>query len=78
MPLRKALGYFLGRPTSPMSERVSVFGHDGYGGAIGFADPEYGLAFALTKNRLAASAPGEGTTETVAAAVRRVLGIPEA
>jgi CubicO group peptidase (beta-lactamase class C family) len=78
LPSPKALGYALGRPTSAMSERVSAFGHRGYGGSIGFADPEYGLAFALTKNRLAASAPGEGTAEAVAAAVRRALGIPEA
>jgi CubicO group peptidase (beta-lactamase class C family) len=78
IPSRKALGYALGRPTSAMGERVSAFGHTGYGGSIGFADPEYGLAFALTKNRLAASAPGEGAAERVAAELRRVLGIPEA
>jgi CubicO group peptidase (beta-lactamase class C family) len=78
MPVRKALGYWLGGPQSPFSERVTAFGHGGYGGAVGFADPEYGLAFALTKNRLAASAPGEGTAVKVAQTVRRALGIAEA
>lgn len=77
IPSRKALGYALGRPTSAMGERASAFGHTGYGGSIGFADPEYGFAFALTKNRLVASAPGAGAAEQVAATVRRALGIPE-
>jgi CubicO group peptidase (beta-lactamase class C family) len=48
MPM--SLGYFLGMPTSPMGPRASAFGHAGYGGSIGFADPEYGLACGLTKN----------------------------
>jgi CubicO group peptidase (beta-lactamase class C family) len=77
-PFRRGLGYALGRPTSVMSERVSAFGHGGYGGSTGFADPEYGVALAVTKNRLAARVAGEGVAETVAAAVRRALGIPEA
>jgi CubicO group peptidase (beta-lactamase class C family) len=48
MPM--SLGYFLGAPTSPMGPRASAFGHPGYGGSIGFADPEYGFACGLTKN----------------------------
>jgi CubicO group peptidase (beta-lactamase class C family) len=77
MPVRKALGYWLGGPLSAYSERMTAFGHGGYGGAVGFADPEYGLAVGLTKNRLAARAPGEGAAEQVAQTVRRALGIPE-
>jgi len=76
VPIRKGLGYFLGRPTSPMGERATVFGHSGHGGSIGFADPEYGFAFALTKNRLVIPAPGEGTVNKVADAARAALGIP--
>lgn len=78
MPVRKSLGYGLGGPLSPFSERITAFGHPGYGGATGFADPQYGLAFALTKNRLAFSAPGESTANKVAQTVRSALGIPEA
>lgn len=76
--VRRALGYMLGTPGSTMSERVTAFGHAGYGGSIGFADPEYGLAFALTKNRLAFSLPGAGTVDKVARTLREALGIPEA
>ena len=74
----RELGYTLGGPLSAMSDRVSAFGHRGFGGSIGFADPEYGLAFALLKNRLALSAPGESTAVHVARTVRSALGIPEA
>lgn len=76
--LPRGLGYALGRPLSTMGGRVSAFGHRGFGGSIGFADPEYGLAFALLKNRLAFSAPGESTAERVARTVRRALRIPDA
>jgi CubicO group peptidase (beta-lactamase class C family) len=76
--LSRGLGYALGGSPSAMSARVGAFGHRGFGGSIGFADPEYGLAFALLKNRLAFSAPGEGTAAQVARTVRRALGIPEA
>jgi CubicO group peptidase (beta-lactamase class C family) len=48
MPM--SLGFFIGAPTSPMGPRASAFGHPGYGGSIGFADPEYGFACGLTKN----------------------------
>jgi CubicO group peptidase (beta-lactamase class C family) len=77
-PIRKGLGYFLGRQDSAMSERASCFGHPGHGGTIGFADPEYRFSFALTKNRLVSSAPGEGIVNKVARATRAALGIPEA
>jgi len=78
VPMRRGLGYMLGGHGLPMGGRVSAFGHRGYGGAIGFADPEYGFAFALTKNRLAFSRPTESTADKVAQAVRHALGIPEA
>jgi CubicO group peptidase (beta-lactamase class C family) len=77
VPVRKALGYWLGGPLSPMGNRVTAFGHPGYGGSIGFADPEHRFAFALVKNRMTANAPGEGTADRVASAVRAALGIPE-
>jgi CubicO group peptidase (beta-lactamase class C family) len=76
--LSRGLGYSLGGSPSAMSARASAFGHRGFGGSIGFADPEYGFAFALLKNRLAFSAPGEGTAAHVARTVRSELGIPEA
>ena len=74
---RRSLGFHLGGPQSPLSERASAFGHAGAGGTYGFADPEHGLAFALTRNRMRNTAPEQDTALLVARAVRAALGIPE-
>lgn len=75
----KGIGYFLGHPESPMGDRLSAFGHPGYGGSIAFADPEHGFAFALTKNRLRGGPAGEiGVAVAAARAARQALGIPDA
>lgn len=77
VPIRKALGYFLGGPLSPMGERASAFGHPGAGGSIGFADPRYRLAVGFTKNRLRTTLdPKEAAAYRVGQRVREVLGIP--
>jgi CubicO group peptidase (beta-lactamase class C family) len=77
LPLRFALGYGLGGPDSSAGPRLSAFGHGGYGGAHGFADPEYGLAVGLTKNRLVVNGPGVGATWQILHAIRAALGIPD-
>ena len=74
--IRRGLGYMLGGPGMPMGDRVTAFGHRGYGGSVGFADPEYRFAFALTKNRLAISGPGTSTADKVANTIRTALDIP--
>lgn len=77
-PARKALGYFLGGDAlSPMGTRLSSFGHAGAGGSIGFADPDYGLAFALAKTRMVTAEPGQSAAYLVAHEVRDALGIPD-
>lgn len=75
-PLRFGLGYGVGGPTSAMGNRPTTFGHGGYGGAQGYADPEYGLAVGLTKNRLVVNDVGIGATWRILRTVREVLGIP--
>jgi len=52
-----ALGYQLQEAYSVPGSPDKAFGHGGYGGSMGLADPERGIAFGLTKNRLHA----EGT-----------------
>ncbi|MDF2923657.1 MAG: class beta-lactamase-related serine hydrolase [Paenibacillaceae bacterium] len=49
-PLPMGMGYQLGGSGTVMEPRLSVFGHEGYGGSIGFADPENRLAVGLTHN----------------------------
>jgi CubicO group peptidase (beta-lactamase class C family) len=78
VPVRRALGYHLGEPQSAISGRMSAFGHAGAGGSLGFADPAYQFAFALTKNRMQNAAPGDDAAFLIAREVRRALGIPEA
>jgi CubicO group peptidase (beta-lactamase class C family) len=74
---RFGLGYGLGGPDSSTGPRLSAFGHGGYGGAHGFADPEYGLAVGFTKNRLTVGDVGVGTTWHLLHAIRASLGIPD-
>jgi len=53
-PSRFGLGFQLSQPTRPVGHSDQGFGHFGYGGTLGFADPEAGLAFGYLMNR-----PGE-------------------
>ena len=55
----------------------AAFGHGGAGGSIGFADPEHRFAFALSKTRHVAAAPGADAAYLVATETRRALGIPD-
>jgi CubicO group peptidase (beta-lactamase class C family) len=77
-PQRFALGYSLGGPDSAAGPRRTAFGHRGYGGAYAFADPDYGLAVGLTKNRLVLNVPNQDSTWRILHAVRESLGIPDA
>jgi CubicO group peptidase (beta-lactamase class C family) len=70
-PMCVGLGYHLGNTTSSMGTRASAFGHGGYGGSLGFADPRYRFAFGLTKNHFS----NQGASHQIACDVRRVLGI---
>lgn len=53
-PSRFGLGFQLAMPERPIGPSPRAFGHFGYGGSLGFADPDAGIAFAYLMNR-----PGE-------------------
>jgi CubicO group peptidase (beta-lactamase class C family) len=74
------LGYQLPdyQEDSSMSRRCGVFGHGGWGGSSAFADPDYDLAFALTKTNMYHDVAPVGISLVVGQAVRTHLGIPEA
>jgi CubicO group peptidase (beta-lactamase class C family) len=51
---RFGLGFQLAQPTRPFGPNPEAFGHWGYGGSLGFADPVARVAFGYLTNR-----PGE-------------------
>jgi len=62
-PSRFGLGFQISQPSRPIGPNAGTFGHWGYGGTLGFADPEAQVAFGYVMNR-----PGERwqTARTVA------------
>jgi CubicO group peptidase (beta-lactamase class C family) len=73
-PSRFGLGFQLTQPTRPIGRSDAGFGHFGYGGTLGFADPENEIAFGYLMNR-----PGERwstpRTNTLVDAVYEALGV---
>ncbi|QHW31137.1 beta-lactamase family protein [Paenibacillus rhizovicinus] len=57
-PQFRALGYQLGSPGSIMGGRATVFGHGGYGGSVGFADPDQRLAVGFVNNLYSGASAG--------------------
>lgn len=50
-PTRFGLGFALHLPERPIGTSPAAFGHFGYGGSLGFADPDADVAFAYLINR---------------------------
>ncbi|MEZ4729350.1 MAG: serine hydrolase domain-containing protein [Caldilineaceae bacterium] len=46
------LGFALNRPAGFMGPNASAFGHPGYGGSLGFADPVAGIGFGFVTNSI--------------------------
>ena len=71
VPVGFALGYMTGGTEGwPQGPRVTSFGHAGFGGSIGYCDPEIGMAFGFTTNALSMDLIGYGRTAALAAAAR--------
>ncbi len=72
-PSRFGLGFQLPQPGRPIGPGPHAFGHFGYGGSLGFADPDIPLSFGYVTNR-----PGERFLSTralrVVDAVYEALG----
>jgi len=74
MPTRFATGFQLPTPSSAQLSPDS-FGHQGAGGALGFADVRHRVAFGYVQNQLQGGGPaGDPRTNGVIAAVARAVG----
>lgn len=69
---RFGLGWMLHGPASPFLDTGS-FGHPGRGGALGFADPEHGIAFGYVTNGLQKGVTADPRAQGLVRAVRGVL-----
>ncbi len=74
LPLGWALGYGTGgTPISVPGLRVTAFGHSGYGGSIGFADPEIEMSFGYVPNALVMDLVGDARAKELADAARSCI-----
>ncbi|MET9445619.1 serine hydrolase domain-containing protein [Streptomyces cinerochromogenes] len=69
---RFGLGYMLHGPASPLLSPAS-FGHPGRGGALGFADPETGIAFGYVTNGFRGGVTADPRAQALVRAVRTAL-----
>ncbi|MET7939034.1 serine hydrolase domain-containing protein [Streptomyces sp. NPDC005302] len=69
---RFGLGYMLHGPASPLLSPGS-FGHPGRGGALGFADPESGIAFGYVTNGFRTSVTADARAQALVRAVRAAV-----
>ena len=81
MPIPKSIGFMNGGNWSPGGQagvngpRATAFGHSGAGGSTAFADPETGLAVAVTLNKMQGTLQAEGPTYEVCNFIRTELGL---
>ncbi|MER6130108.1 serine hydrolase domain-containing protein [Streptomyces sp. NPDC001795] len=72
IPTRFGLGYMLHGSASPLLGPGS-FGHPGRGGALGFADPDSGIAFGYVTNGFRKSVTADPRAQALVRAVRTAL-----
>ncbi|MEU6402981.1 serine hydrolase domain-containing protein [Streptomyces sp. NPDC046985] len=72
VPTRFGLGYMLHSSASPLLGPGS-FGHPGRGGALGFADPESGIAFGYVTNGFRGGVTADPRAQALIRAVRASL-----
>lgn len=79
LPIPKGIGFMMGGTWAGVpgtfGPRETAFGHSGAGGSTAFADPEVGLAVAVTVNKMQPSLQGEGPTLEICQLIRRELGV---
>ena len=78
MTINRSIGFILGgkrgEEVTSLGPRKTAFGHTGAGGSVAFADPEVGLAIAVTLNKMELSMVG-GREFDICDLIRRELDV---
>ncbi len=81
MPIPKGGGFMMGGnwaaggKSGVFGPRRTAFGHSGAGGSTAFADPEVGLAVAVTINQMQSTLQAEGPTYEICELIRTEMGV---
>jgi CubicO group peptidase (beta-lactamase class C family) len=73
LPIAFSMGYMNGQPLWPMGDEPTSFGHPGFGGSIGFADPVRELGFGFVPNAMTLGLTGAGRASSLADAARSCI-----
>jgi CubicO group peptidase (beta-lactamase class C family) len=71
--LRWGLGFMLSSESLPLSPTGRAFGHGGWGGSLGIADPDTGLSWAYVMNKMSAGTLGDKRAFRLAEALYAAL-----
>ena len=69
IPMRWGLGFMLTQPQLPLGPNPRAFGHGGWGGSLGIADPDAELAWAYVMNKMSPGTTGDTRAFSLAAAL---------
>jgi CubicO group peptidase (beta-lactamase class C family) len=59
LPMRWGLGFMLTHPGLPLGPNPRAFGHGGWGGSLGIADPDARLSWAYVMNKMSPGTTGD-------------------
>jgi CubicO group peptidase (beta-lactamase class C family) len=69
IPMRWGLGFMLTQPELPLGPNPRAFGHGGWGGSLGIADPDAELSFAYVMNKMSPGTTGDTRAFSLLAAL---------
>jgi CubicO group peptidase (beta-lactamase class C family) len=69
IPMRWGLGFMLTQPQLPLGPNPRAFGHGGWGGSLGIADPDAELSWAYVMNKMSPGTTGDTRAFSLATAL---------
>jgi CubicO group peptidase (beta-lactamase class C family) len=74
LPMRWGLGFMLAHAGLPLGPSSRAFGHGGWGGSLGIADPDARVAWAYVMNKMTPGTTGDSRAAAPVAALYASLG----